>query len=446
LSLSIRPIFVAALFVVIQASSALAQSILDRVVDDEANHRRLVVNELTGQAVGRLAAAAGVPMGIEMVPGNPGHPKSPIVASGRHLREVLDAIVAADPRYEWRDDNGVIVFRSGGSWAAPSDILDIQIGPMTLDRVDSGDAMGVLKHVLGAQPGSASGPGDTKRFSVDLPGQSSLLLTLDAIVRAHGTLAWSVEFTKVASGRSVDFPATLELFTGATGSGFGIPRNAAIQSGPFTVGHRHAESAQVPVLERIVGPTLDGRPLKINGIGSWGVSRLAAAVGVPMGVQTPARGPAPVRPGFEGITVTGMPLKVALEAIGSLDPRFEWRDMDGVIVFRPVEAWADPYDPLFRIIPSSRLDDVPLAKAAGLVASALGAPEHTNDSNDSRHFSIDLPQATVIDLLNAVVRSHGELTWGWSAEQPTHPRPTGYRHMITFWSFHGWGSFGFDVP
>jgi hypothetical protein len=38
LSFSIRLVFVA-LFVVIQASSALAQSILDRVVDDEANHR-----------------------------------------------------------------------------------------------------------------------------------------------------------------------------------------------------------------------------------------------------------------------------------------------------------------------------------------------------------------------------------------------------------------------
>src|SRR5205807_1635974 len=92
LSFSIRPIFVA-LFVAFQASSTFAQSILDRVIEAELNHERLIVNELTAQAVGRLAAAAGVPMGIEMVASNPVRPRSPIVASGKHLREVLDAIV-----------------------------------------------------------------------------------------------------------------------------------------------------------------------------------------------------------------------------------------------------------------------------------------------------------------------------------------------------------------
>jgi hypothetical protein len=437
-----------ALFVLVQGSSALAQSLLDRIVDTEANHRRLIVNELTGQAVGRLAATSGVPMGIEMASGKPARPQSAIVASGKHLGELLDAIVAADPRYEWREDNGVIVFRSGASWAASSDILDIQIGPITLDRVDSGDAMGVLEQVFDVQPGSPSGPGDTKRFSVDLPAQSSLLHTLDAMVRAHGTLAWAVEFTKAATGGSADFPATLSLFIGPTGLGFGIPRNAVIQPGPFTVGHRYAESAQAPVLERIVGPTREGRPLKMNGIGGWGVSLLAAAVGVPMGVQTPARGSATVRPGFE-VTVTGMPLRLALQAIGSLDPRFEWRDMNGVIVFRPVEAWADPYDPLFRLFPSVRLDDVPGSEAVGLVRSRLRAPEPATDKlsefSDSRHFSIDLPQATMLDLLNAVVRSHGELTWDLSDVPSIRLIPAGYKHTMTFHNFHGTG-IAFDVP
>jgi hypothetical protein len=144
-----------------------------------------------------------------------------------------------------------------------------------------------------------------------------------------------------------------------------------------------------------------------------------------------------------------MPLRVALEAIGSLDPRFEWRDMNGVIVFRPVEAWADPYDPLFRLIPSVRLDDVPGSEAVGLVRSMLRAPEpatdKSSDFSDSRHFSIDLPQSTMLDLLNAVVRSHGELTWDLSDVDRSRLSPEGYQHTMTFHNFHGTG-LGFDFP
>jgi hypothetical protein len=443
---AIRPIFIA-LFVALQASSASAQSILDRVVDAEANHRPLIVNELNGQAVGRLAAAAGVPMGIEIAPGTPGpHPGSPIVASGKHLLEVLEALVDADPRYRWREDNGVIVFRTRASWAASWDILDIQIGPVALDRVDSGDAMRVLERVLGVQPGPTSGPGDTRRFSVDLPPQSSLLQTLDAIVRAHGTLAWAIDLPPAASGNGANFPLTVMLFSGAAGFGFGIPRTATVLQGPIAAGHRHAESAHVPVMDRIVGPTWDGRPLKMVGINGDLVSRLAAAVGVPMGVQTSTRRPTTVPSGFEGITVTGLPLGLALDAITSLDPRFRWRDMNGVIVFRTVEAWGDPQDPLSRAVPSVRLDDMRASAAIGLVASTLGAPEHsTNNFSDSRHFSVDLPPGTVLDLLNAVVRSHGELTWDLSERRASSSSPNGYRHAIWFLFFSGGGS-GFDVP
>jgi hypothetical protein len=117
-----------------------------------------------------------------------------------------------------------------------------------------------------------------------------------------------------------------------------------------------------------------------------------------------------------------------------------------VIVFRTVEAWGDPQDPLSRAIPSVRLDDVRASDAIGLVASTLGAPEHaTNNFSDSRHFSVDLPPGTVLDLLNAVVRSHGELTWDLSERRASGSAPNGYRHTIWFLLFSGGGS-GFDVP
>ena len=123
--------------------------------------------------------------------------------------------------------------------------------------------------------------------------------------------------------------------------------------------------------------------------------------------------------------------------------------MNGVIVFRPLEAWSDPYDLLFRVIPSVRLDDVLGSEAVGLVKSRLRAPEpatdKSSDFSDSRHFSIDLPQATMLDLLNAVVRSHGELTWELSLVPPSRRSPEGYQHTMTFHNFSGTG-IGFDFP
>jgi hypothetical protein len=110
---------------------------------------------------------------------------------------------------------------------------------------------------------------------------------------------------------------------------------------------------------------------------------------------------------------------------------------------------ADPYDPLFRLIPSVRLDDVPGSEAVGLVKSRLRAPEpasnKSSDFSDSRHFSIDVPQATMLDLLNVVVRSHGELTWDLSDVPSFRLIPDGYKHTMTFHNFHGTG-IGFDFP
>src|SRR6202043_3358 len=101
------------------------------------------------------------------------------------------------------------------------------------------------------------------------------------------------------------------------------------------------------------------------------VFELARAVGVPMGVQISTRNSAVAPRSFrEPIDLSGIVLRDALELVSRLDPRFEWREMNGVIVFRPVESWSDPQDPLSRSIPDVSLHDVPISEAVRLILSS----------------------------------------------------------------------------
>ena len=77
----------------------------------------------SSSAVRDPANATRVPMGIEFLgPGNP--PRSAeIPATGRTLREVLDAMVAIDPRYEWREMDQAYVIRPTASWNDPQSLL-----------------------------------------------------------------------------------------------------------------------------------------------------------------------------------------------------------------------------------------------------------------------------------------------------------------------------------
>ncbi len=67
---------------------------------------------------------------------------------------------------------------------------------------------------------------------------------------------------------------------------------------------------------------------------------------------------------------------------------------------------------------------------------------------DSRSISIDLPTGTVLDYLNAVARSHGELTWHWqelSELEQQEWRPTPARRLLHVTVF-GTGKQGWPIP
>jgi hypothetical protein len=178
---------------VLTGPAALAQSAVDRVVGVDFFGKPLVIKRLTASEIGALAAAAHVPMGFESAV--VGHPLAlNIPASGRPLRVVLDAIVAADPRYEWRDDSGVAVLRPAAAWTDRYDYLHRSAAAIRFDDVGAADALQLIVALFGQDlhPSQRDTLGDTKRFNLDVPA-GTVLEALDAIVRAHGTLAWGIE-------------------------------------------------------------------------------------------------------------------------------------------------------------------------------------------------------------------------------------------------------------
>ena len=71
------------------------------------------------------------------------------------------------------------------------------------------------------------------------------------------------------------------------------------------------------------------------------------------------------------VSLAGLTVAEALEELTALDPRYRWIDSDGVIVVRPLEAWADPKNVLNFDSASFTLEDANLDVALSAVASAL---------------------------------------------------------------------------
>jgi hypothetical protein len=414
-----------------------AQSVLDRRVGLERRGVPIVVERIDDQTIGRLALAAGVPMGFEVLASGPRGFK--LTASGKTLNQLLGEIVALDPRYEWREIDGVIVLRPINAWSSEG-LLESRVDRVALPDVSAAEVMTYLQRLLGHADSSAAGPGDTSRFSIELPAGATLMDVLNATVRAHGTLAWSLSSKADAED---EFPRTISLFIGASGYGFGIRRDAVVKSSAPAPGRIDRTTA---TLDRRVGMGRNGQPLVVRGfLGQSSALNLASAAQVPIGFESlPADAHRIDRQ--EDVALTGMRLADALNVLVAMDPRYEWREFDGVVVLRPSIAWNDPYHPLFKVVTNVKLDDVPAFRAMQTLLKALGGSDRSAvNFPDTRRVSVHVAQGSVLDLINAIVRSHGEMSWHWQERTAKGPaRFASMRHTLMF-HFGGSGR-GFDVP
>lgn len=154
--------------------------------------------------------------------------------------------------------------------------------------------------------------------------------------------------------------------------------------------------------------------------------------------------PGEPRPSGDGVTVTGLSLRDALTALMALDSRYEWREVDGVVVVRPLFAWTDPEHPLSRQTGAVRLDAVPLEDAIDFQQTLLEPGMKFSPARDRGlpvpRISVNLAGGTHLSLLVAMAKSHGELCWIYEDLNDADARFFGGRqHQLSFRSAAGAG-------
>jgi hypothetical protein len=146
--------------------------------------------------------------------------------------------------------------------------------------------------------------------------------------------------------------------------------------------------------------------------GIFDLADLAYAARVPLGIEIH---PGPRRWASDGVRVTGLTVRDALSALLLLDPDYEWREFDGVIVVRPVQAWGRSDHPLSREVAAAHLRSMTVTDAVhfeqALLEPGMTFTPEPDRGADIPRFSIDTPSGSLLLLLNAVARAHGELCW-----------------------------------
>ena len=174
----------------------------------------------------------------------------------------------------------------------------------------------------------------------------------------------------------------------------------------------HLAGAQ-DVLDRVVPDLSPIQPLQVSGVTTFDVGPLSLVTGVPMGIERAGGSQLPPPTGPR-VTVSGLILRNALDVMMRLEPGYDWREIDGVIVIRPVASWEDPAHPLRIPAPTLRVPALSVEAATTIVAALLGKPLiEPIRPGEGRTFNLDVRDGTMFDLMNAIVRAHGELAWSF---------------------------------
>jgi hypothetical protein len=182
--------------------------------------------------------------------------------------------------------------------------------------------------------------------------------------------------------------------------------------------------------------------------------RIARSVGVPLGLELIAEScrleAKPKRDADEQLILTGLTAREAFDRLQHMDPRYRWIESDGVLVIRPTEAWDDRDHFLHRTVTSFTVNDRNMAGALDAVRSALGPERVTmgeqfpgTTRGGAKRFSISLGATSILEALNAVVRTHGALSWRITYCRP----PARYEHAtVEFLAHDGSGIGGRAFP
>jgi hypothetical protein len=197
-----------ALLAATPAADARQSPVTDRIIEEDIRVRLPLLPCTVPQAAIRIAESLPVPLGLELVPepcAEKGKkypdPQDEVVLTGMSVIRAFDRLVALDERYVWSEVDGVLVVRPGVTWFDRNHFLNRRI---PLFRVKDGRMWAALDAVHSAL-GGARGPADEvwpartpqsdRMFSVSL-GATAVVDALNAVVRAHGSLRWAVDYCK----------------------------------------------------------------------------------------------------------------------------------------------------------------------------------------------------------------------------------------------------------
>lgn len=290
-----------------------------------------------------------------------------------------------------------------------------------------------------------------------------MLDLLNAIVRTGDGLYWT--FTRCFAGTTD--PAcyfNLSLSNVGGSSGRSVTADAAPHGGTGPINLSRFELApresrgQVPFLDRIVGvgpgprstfrdapgsrADPGGNPPILHAVWWDELLDIVRAQGGPMGLEMIE---APGRSLARGIDLTGSTVAQVLTEATKIDPRYEWREVDGVAVLRPVESWTQPTGVLATPVPAQRFEGTVGTATERLRALTGYAPAHVDTGADMRTFSVDAPAGTMFDLLNAIARAHGEMIWTVRRVN-LHEQRLGFQYTIDLFTPDNAGAHNFLWP
>jgi hypothetical protein len=161
-----------------------------------------VVPELAG----RVFQATLAPGGREYLPGRCGREQPASVGERVTLRgltaqEALNRLVQLDARYQWVEQDGVLIVRPVGAWNDANHFLHRRVSVAFTDQ-NVGGALNALLTAIGPTQFRGERTFNTldmnRLFSVSVNARS-VLEALNTVARTHGRLQWGVGYCKPES-------------------------------------------------------------------------------------------------------------------------------------------------------------------------------------------------------------------------------------------------------
>jgi hypothetical protein len=214
-------------------------------------------------------------------------------------------------------------------------------------------------------------------------------------------------------------------------------------------------SAQPPLADRVVEPLgLDDAAFFVHPDISQShfrfvVTMLTRSARVPVGFEEVVQEPQTHDGNLAKVPIEkrtpliGLIVAEALDALVAADHRYTWREQDGMLLIRPVEVWNEttdlldepvqpiderqrpPMDILTRLYSRRRLST--LSSSGGTIGNPT---QRTSVLNQP--ISVTLPAPTMLDLLNAITKSHGQLSWMVASVRAPEGLKTSCVYLITF--------------